>query len=235
MPYIILTNTDECFGIDAGIAVCKTKDKAKDLFNQSFVQAIQQTNGKQRDCKISDSKYCITLENGDKFFGNINVIDIADRPKMQEGQAPETIKRITTLLMQNREAGFCLDRILLSEISFNEQEELKYLEKLKEAISDSMKTTDDTIALIKEKMNHFWLSIDEDDGELDYALFHNKNEAKSYLTCRFIQSAKSIFNDNEEKIQKAKNKFLADCKMKFELQGDYYNAYGKIMEITMEE
>ena len=184
---------------------------------------------KHKDAEIEAFRY------DNKFtIRRIETVNIADTPRLQEKSFPESYYKLANLISYHGHLSRKLNDIMIPEGTLNYKKEIdlvnEYINEL-----DILKTNAQfLIHELENQMSHLWLSIDENiDDTLDLALFYDKDVAKSYLSCRFMQALKKL-NYREDMITKAKETFAKNGKTTFTLDGSGFACYGKIIKVKIQ-
>ena len=238
--YLTIIEDKDNFGIDANIQAYTLQDKAIACINSHYNQFIAENTVdgylKMPHNKIKPDEtfscYARQDSQNNQYTGQILALEIADTPKFISNEYKEIAKSLTEIINTQNNQFKILHEVFENEINFDLDKEIISLNKYKKIISSLTTEIDNTIKLLKKRQNQLWLSVDEGQGEMDYALFYNKNVAKEYLFCRFMQAI-NFLQYNKEKSCDEQNKFLANEKSSYNLIGDNVNCYGKIIQINV--
>ena len=232
--YAVMLTDNENFGIDSKITLHKTINNAKHKMLDTMVDLMGKV--KINDKKYTEESFEFLDEKNNQYTGKITKIYVADKPHLEAGNYPLTMNELMTCFTQHNVATSVLNSAIVNETMFKQKEQIENLKEYIDAIERSKRYAENALEKIEKMNNIMWLSIDEAGNEFDYALFHNKDTAISYLSCRFEQALEKIgfrnrantSAEDKAKYYTEKEKFAKNNKMKYQIEGTNFNCYGKV-------
>lgn len=230
------------FGIEANISVYPSQDKAikaaMEHYNKNVFPHIQGAKplpmGYPPPMPTGASYTCYQQEdeNKNQYAGTVLAKMASDYPRLETNDYPYSMRRLINLLDAERLQLELLQKAMQYETDYKAEQEIATLNQYEENLKSIASDVTQTIKSIKFQKNRLWLSMDEGLDGMDYALFHNKDTAKEYLSCRFLQAVSHAGYDNE-KSREAKDNFRRHGKTEYMLIGSNHNYYGKIIPVMV--